>query len=145
MTRTTFGAPSRSSDSTPRRAIAMRTISPVRAWLLGAFIAAALAATTPTSAAPAQAITGTVGPGFTITLTKGGKKVTRLNAGRYQLVVRDRSTMHNFVLEGPGVERDVTTVPLKGTKTVSVKLRAGKYKFYCRPHESSMFGFVKVT
>ena len=88
---------------------------------------------------------GTVGPGFTITLTKGGKKVTRLNAGRYQLVVRDRSTMHNFVLEGPGVERDVTTVPFQGTKTVTVKLRPGKYKFYCRPHESSMFGFVKVT
>ena len=53
--------------------------------------------------------------------------------------------MHDFVLEGPGVERDVTTVPFRGTKTVSVKLRAGKNKFYCRPHESSMFGFVKVT
>jgi plastocyanin len=53
--------------------------------------------------------------------------------------------MHSFVLEGPGVERDVTTVPFRGTKTVSVKLRAGKYKFYCRPHESTMFGFVKVT
>jgi plastocyanin len=90
-------------------------------------------------------LSGTVGPGFTITLTKAGKKVTRLNAGRYQLVVGDRSTMHSFVLEGPGVERDVTTVPFRGTKTVSVKLRAGKYKFYCRPHESTMFGFVKVT
>jgi hypothetical protein len=44
----------------------------------------------------------TVGPGFTITLTKGGKKVTRLSAGRYQLVVRDRSTMHSFVLEDRG-------------------------------------------
>ena len=53
--------------------------------------------------------------------------------------------MHNFALEGPGVERDVTTVPFRGTKTVTVKLRPGKYKFYCRPHESSMFGFVKVT
>ena len=90
-------------------------------------------------------LTGTVGPGFTITLTKGGKMVRWLTAGRYPVVVGDRSTMHNFVLEGPGVERDVTTVPFRGTKTVSVKLRAGKYKFYCRPHESSMFGFVKVT
>jgi plastocyanin len=101
-------------------------------------LAGAATAATPT-------LTGTVGPGFTITLTTGGKKVTKLNAGRYQLVVRDRAAIHNFVLEGPGVERDVTTVPFKGTKTVSVKLRAGKYKFYCRPHESSMFGFVKVT
>jgi len=96
-----------------------------------------------TAAAPT--LTGTVGPGFTITLTKGGKKFTRLNAGRYQLVVRDRSTMHNFVLEGPGVERDVTTVPFKGTKTVSVKLRAGKYKFYCPNHESIMFGHFTAT
>ena len=114
-------------------------------FVLGAIglVVAVMLAGGATAASPA--LTGTVGPGFTITLTKGGKKVTRLNAGRYQLVVRDRSAMHNFVLEGPGVERDVTTVPFKGTKTVSVKLRAGKYKFYCRPHESSMFGFVKVT
>ena len=111
-------------------------------WAIGLVVAVMLAGGA-TAASPA--LTGTVGPGFTITLTKGGKKVTRLNAGRYQLVVRDRSAMHNFVLEGPGVERDVTTVPFKGTKTVSVKLRAGKYKFYCRPHESSMFGFVKVA
>ncbi len=109
---------------------------------IGLVVAVALAGGA-TAATPT--LTGTVGPGFTITLTKGGKKVTRLNAGRYQLVARDRSTIHNFVLEGPGVERDVTTVPFQGTKTVTVKLRAGKYKFYCRPHESSMFGFVKVT
>ena len=32
-----------------------------------------------------------------------------------------------------------------GRKTVTIKLRAGKYKFYCRPHESSMFGFVTVS
>lgn len=114
-------------------------------FVLGAIglVVAVMLAGGATAASPT--LTGTVGPGFTITLTKGGKKVTRLSAGRYQLVVRDRSTIHSFVLEGPGVERDVTTVPFKGTKTVSVKLRAGKYKFYCRPHESSMFGFVKVT
>jgi plastocyanin len=37
------------------------------------------------------------------------------------------------------------TVPETGKKTVTIKLRAGKYKFYCQPHESSMFGFIKVT
>ena len=57
----------------------------------------------------------------------------------------DKASIHNFVLEGPGVERQITTVPFKGTKTVTVKLRAGKYKFYCRPHESTMFGYVKVS
>jgi len=89
-------------------------------------------------------LAGSVGPGFTISLTKGGKKVKTLTKGTYVLTVSDKSSIHNFVVEGPGVERDVTTVSFKGTKTVTLKLRAGKYKFYCRPHESSMFGFVTV-
>jgi hypothetical protein len=48
----------------------MRSISPNRAWLLGIALAAALAATAPTSAASPQLVTGTVGPSFTIVLTK---------------------------------------------------------------------------
>ncbi len=87
---------------------------------------------------------GSVGPGFTISLTQGGKKVTKLKKGTYVLTVSDKASIHNFVIEGPGVERDVTTVPGTGTKTVTLKLRPGKYKFYCRPHESSMFGYVTV-
>ena len=71
-------------------------------FVLGAIglVVAVMLAGGATAASPT--LTGTVGPGFTITLTKGGKKVTRLSAGRYQLVVRDRSTIHSFVLEGPG-------------------------------------------
>ena len=117
----------------------------MKIFMLGAI--ALVVATTAVGGASAATptLTGTDGPGFTITLTKGGKKATSLKAGPYRLVIRDRSKIHNFVLEGPGVERDVTTVPFQGTKTVTVKLRPGKYKFYCRPHESSMFGFVKVT
>jgi plastocyanin len=108
----------------------------------GAAIVLALLVNTGTAATPT--LTGTVGPGFTINLTANGKKVTTLKAGTYTLVVHDKANIHNFVMEGPGVERDVTTVPFTGTKTVTVKLRAGKYKYYCRPHESSMFGFVTV-
>ena len=68
-----------------------------------------------------------------------------LKAGSYKLVVNDKADIHDFVLEGPGVEREVTSVPFKGTKTVTLKLRTGgKYKFYCRPHEPVMFGFVTV-
>jgi plastocyanin len=108
----------------------------------------ALAMTLLASTAPAanQTLNGTVGPGFTIKLTQNGKPVSKLKAGTYTLVVHDKSDIHNFVLEGKGVEREVTTVPFKGTKTVTVKLRAGgKYKFYCRPHESQMFGSVTVS
>jgi hypothetical protein len=89
-------------------------------------------------------LAGSVGPGFTISLKKGGAKVTKLTQGTYTLTVTDKASSHNFVVEGPGVERDVTTVPFKGTKTVTLKLRPGKYKFYCRPHESTMFGYVTV-
>jgi plastocyanin len=113
------------------------------------FIALALAAMSfallaGTSRAATPALTGTVGPGFTITLTQNGKAVTNLKAGTYDLVVHDKADIHDFVLEGPGVEREVTSVPFKGTKTVKVKLRAGKFKVYCRPHEPVMFGFVTV-
>ena len=36
-------------------------------------------------------------------------------------------------------------MPFIGTKTVTIRLREGKVKFYCAPHESSMFGFLRVT
>ena len=90
-------------------------------------------------------LSGTDGPGYTISLKKGGKSVKSLKQGTYSITVSDRATIHNFVLEGPGVERQITTVPFKGIKTVTVKLRAGKYKFYCRPHEKTMFGYVTVS
>jgi plastocyanin len=32
-----------------------------------------------------------------------------------------------------------------GTKSVTVKLTKGQWKFYCKPHESQMFGFFAVT
>lgn len=90
---------------------------------------------------------GTVGPGFTISMKQGVKRtpVRTLKAGTYTFVIADKASIHNFVVEGPGVERDITSVPFVGTKTVTIKLRKGRYKFYCRPHESSMFGFVRVT
>ena len=110
-----------------------------------AVAAAALALAASASPLVPPRLVGTVGPGFTISLTKLGKRVTTLRAGRYTIVVHDKAAIHNFVLEGPGVERDITTPAFVGTKTVTVLLRKGKYKFYCRPHESSMFGFVRVT
>lgn len=110
-----------------------------------AVAAAALALAAGASPLTPPRLVGTVGPGFAISLTKLGKRVTTLKAGRYTIVVHDKASIHNFVLEGPGVERDITTPAFVGTKTVTVLLRKGRYKFYCRPHESSMFGFVRVT
>ena len=90
---------------------------------------------------------GTVGPGFTITLKRSGKTVKALKAGSYNFVIADKASIHNFVLEqekGGSFEKSLTTVPFMGTKTVKVKLKAGKWKFYCRPHEPSMFGVFTV-
>jgi plastocyanin len=109
-----------------------------------AVAAVALATAATASSMSTPKLNGTVGPGFTISLKKGGTVVKTLKAGKYTFVISDKASIHSFVLEGPGVERDITTVPFTGTKTVTVQLRKGKYKYYCRPHESSMFGFVQV-
>ena len=117
-------------------------------------ISTALAAITLASAAvalgrtdSAPTLNGTVGPGFTISLAKSGKKVTSLKAGSYKFVVADKAAIHNFVLEkekGGTFERAITSVPFNGTKTVTIKLTAGTWKYYCKPHESMMHGEFKV-
>jgi plastocyanin len=112
-------------------------------------VALALTAATLASARSdaSPTLKGTVGPGFTITLKRNGKAVKALKAGSYSFVIADKASIHNFVLEqekGGSFEKSLTTVPFTGTKTVKVKLKAGKWKYYCRPHESSMFGFFTV-
>jgi plastocyanin len=118
-------------------------------FALAAFVlvaAAALAASTIASAAPAaQTVKGTVGPGFTITLTLGGKKVTKLKAGRYRFVIDDRATIHDFHLSGPGLNRVLTTVGFTGTRSVLLTLRKGAYRYFCDPHASFMKGAFKAT
>ncbi|MDX6476192.1 MAG: hypothetical protein QOH95_1703 [Gaiellaceae bacterium] len=91
-------------------------------------------------------LVGTVGPGYTIDLKVGGKNLVRLKAGSYKFVLHDRSAIHGWSLDGPnGFAKDLTPVPFSGTKTVTLKLKAGKYKFYCPPHESQMFGHFSVV
>ena len=106
------------------------------------------AAFTATPSAPAtKVLRGTVGPSFTITVKNAaGKVVKTTKAGTYRLTVKDNSTMHDFHLIGPGINRVVTSVPFTGTKTVVVKLRAGKrYTYRCDPHRFDMKGSFKVT
>jgi plastocyanin len=92
-----------------------------------------------------QRLTATVGPGFTISLrTANGRRVTRLRRGRYRITVRDRSSMHNFHLRGPGVNKR-TAVGFRGTRTWTVTLRRGRYGFVCDPHARRMRGSFRVT
>jgi|1186.fasta_scaffold1018176_2 hypothetical protein len=87
-------------------------------------------------------LVGTDGPGYTITLkTTTGKAVKTLKAGTYTFVIHDKSSIHGWSLDGPhGYAKDIAAVPATGTKTVTLKLKAGAYKFYCPAHESMMFG-----
>jgi hypothetical protein len=102
--------------------------------------AAALVFAVMAEAAPTK-LMGTVGPGATILLkTTTGKRLSVLPRGSYRIVVRDRSDEHNFALRGPGVNRALTGVDFVGTKTVTVKLGAGRYTFVCTPHSDDMRG-----
>jgi plastocyanin len=110
---------------------------------------AAAAALALLSAAPAGAATtklvANVGPGFTITLTKAGKKVTTLKPGKYSITVNDKSTFHNFHLLGSGVNKK-TTVAFKGTpKAWVVTFKKGTYRYVCDPHATMMKGSFKVA
>ena len=72
----------------------------VRLTLAASSAVLALVAASPATAA--TKLVATVGPSFTITLKKAGKKVTTLPAGAYTITVQDRSGFHNFSLSGPG-------------------------------------------
>jgi plastocyanin len=94
-----------------------------------------------TAAAPAAAATpvynGSVGPGFTIKLAKPTK------GGQAKIVVADKSSSHDFHLTGPGVDVK-TSVGGTGTKTFTVTLKKGTYKFVCDPHKSVMKGSFTI-
>ena len=123
----------------------MRRLMRTRSLLLAAVAATALAAAGGGSAAAAKTVNGTVGPGFTIGLAIQGKKVTKLKAGTpYRFVIRDRATIHDFHLTGPGLNRVLTSVPFTGTKSFVLRLRKGSYRFVCDPHSDEMFGSFRV-
>jgi plastocyanin len=106
-------------------------------------LAAAIGALTLTAAAPATTtvgkLTATVGPGFTITMS--AKKVKH---GTYKITVRDRSSIHNFHLIGPGVNKKTSVAGVK-TVTWTLALKLGTYRFKCDPHATVMKGSVRVT
>jgi plastocyanin len=117
----------------------------LRITALLAVAATALALVASIGAAPAAPVklSGSVGPGETITLKKGAARVTTLKAGRYTIVVRDRSSEHNFRLRGPG-GRQITGIAQTGTKSVTLNLKPGRYTYVCDPHASDMIGSFRV-
>ena len=109
-----------------------------------AFAAVVLAAQAGAMSTPK--LKGDVGPGFTIHLKDAkGKAVKTLKAGKYTITVVDQSNIHNFHLTGPGVNKEITAVGFTGTKTLTVTLKKGTYKYVCDPHSTTMNGSFKVT
>jgi hypothetical protein len=86
----------------------------------------------PPPPAPPPRLIGTVGANGAISLTMNGRRVVSLAAGRYTVVVRDRSRRHNFHLIGPGVNRR-TAVARIGTFTWALTFRAGVHRFVSDP------------
>ena len=108
-----------------------RTAAVLLALAIGAIAALPVLAATPK-------ISGSVGPGFTISMAKKPTK-----AGKVKLVVSDKSSIHNFHLKGPGVNVK-TTVPATGSKSFTVTLKKGKYTFLCDPHATTMKGSFTI-
>ena len=108
-------------------------------------LVAVLALASSASAATPRLV-GSTGPdgAFHISLTKGGKKVTKLKAGKYTFVVKDVARTHDFHLTGPGVNKK-TPVKGKGTFTWHLILKKGTYRYTCDPHKTLMKGSLKVT
>lgn len=109
-----------------------------------ALVSVGVAATMKATALPK--LKGTIGPSYTISLKDAhGKAVKMLRHGKYTLVVQDKASIHNFTLNGPGIKnKTISGTSFVGTKTVTVTLKTGKYRFYCTVHPF-VTGTFKVT
>jgi plastocyanin len=94
---------------------------------------------TETTGASGDTITGTVGPGFDISVDQ-----TSVAPGSYTLEIEDLSSAHNFHLTGPGGVDVSTDVAAEGSETFNLELEAGTYEFVCDPHASTMNGTIEV-
>ena len=74
------------------------------------------------------ALSGRVGPGPTIAVTRGGVRVKTVAAGPAVLVVSDRSAKDNFHLSGPGVNRASSRAGVS-TATWRLTLKRGLYRY----------------
>jgi plastocyanin len=113
--------------------------------LLVAVAAAALIAVPAYGKSSAVKLSGETGPGYSIDVEKAGKDLKSTKAGTYKIKVEDKSSIHNFHLIGPGVNKK-TSLSFTGETTWTVKLKPGKYTYQCDAHASlGMKGTFKVV
>jgi plastocyanin len=115
------------------------------AFILAALAAIAALVAVASAHAATPRLVGETGPGFTVEVKSAGKDVKSLKAGTYVIKVEDKSSIHNFHLFGPGVNKS-TSVDGTGEKTWTVKLKPGKYTYQCDVHVAEgMKGTFKVV
>ena len=102
-----------------------------------AFVALAAAAV---ALAEGPVLSGSVGPGFNISLRDAtGSVLANPSPGPYLVEVADKSDEHNFHLYGPGVDVS-TNVDTIEDKSFQVTLADGVYRFICDAHPTRMQG-----
>ncbi len=88
--------------------------------------------------APGQRIVGNVGPGFTISVSP-----RRVQPGTYRFVIHDNSSMHNWHITGPGVNKK-TLITFQGTRRFTLDLTRGRYLIQCDMHPLQMNTRLRV-
>jgi hypothetical protein len=123
-----------------RRNSGCRDISVAPPFQADAFITAL------TGSPPSKALTATVGPRSSISLTTAyGDPLSAIETGTYALNVGDLSRQDGFHLSGPGVNL-ATTARFKGTKHWTVVLKPGTYRYRSDRRSSTLRGtFVALA
>lgn len=112
----------------------------VRLLLAAATVALLGAAGAARAADPALVADVGLNDAYSISLKDAsGAKVTHLDPGTYSLTIHDHSSIHNFHIDGPGVDAS-TEIPFVGDKTVTITIGDGTYFFQCDAHVGQMHG-----
>jgi plastocyanin len=107
--------------------------------------AIAIVASAQAKSAKSAGLVGETGPGFKIEVERNGKDLKTMKAGTYRIKIEDKSSLHNFHLIGPGLNKK-TSVSFKGETSWMIKLKPGKYTYQCDPHTAAgMKGTFRVT
>jgi plastocyanin len=121
---------------------------PHRPVLLLALLVFALTAAAAGNARPAKStfdLKGEVYANFKIEMKNStNKPLKTVKAGVHTIKVEDMSSIHDFHLVGPGVNKS-TTVGGVGERLWTVRLKPGKYTFFCDAHAGTMRGSFRVT
>jgi hypothetical protein len=86
---------------------------------------------------------GRVNPAGKLVLTYGGIAVRKVKAGRYKITVADKAPTRSFVVgKVGGAATTVSGVAFVGTRSVTLKLGAGKWTFYTSAGAKSSSSFT---